>query len=225
MKHPMLVKTYCLRSDRAVRAAPPPCGDTLLYRVLRHIPTDSVTAEQAGTAMAPGAEHIGAVLECTFADAGEQARAVDTPAWRAVEAALHASEELLFALDSAANVPIAPRGAARDGGFRRWMLLKRAAPAADAFRDAWFGRHAQLVSRLPGVDGYCQHLVAARFDARLAPVPHEALQVDGIAALCFADEAAMLASYASPARVPLRDDGLALLAGNVTLLVQGERLA
>lgn len=220
----MLVKTYCLRSDRAVRAAPPPSHDALLYRVLRHIPTDSVRAEQAGTAMAPGADRIGAVLECAFADAATQERAAADPVWRAFEVALREAGELVFALDTLSKVPIAPRGAARDGGFRRWMLLKRAAPDAGAFRDAWFGRHAQLVSALPRVDGYSQNLVVARFDARLAPVPRDALQVDGIAALCFADEAAMLDAYASPARLPLRDDGRALLAGNVTLLVQGERI-
>jgi hypothetical protein len=146
------------------------------------------------------------------------------PQWQAFEASLIGSGELLFGFESHANVPIAPVRGAVNGGFRRWMLLKRAADGVDAFRQAWFGRHAQLVQRLPHVEGYVQQLVTAHQGADGAPVPYDQLQVDGIAQLCYADEAAMGASYASEARLPLRDDGLALLAGNITYLVQGERL-
>src|SRR6478609_3130240 len=87
----MLVKTYCLAGTAALRAAPPLASGVLLHRVLRRIPTDSVTAEQAQRAIAPGAERLQAVLECSFADAAACAR----PEWRTFEAALAASGDLL----------------------------------------------------------------------------------------------------------------------------------
>jgi len=77
------------------------------------------------------------------------------------------------------------------------------------------------VRELPQLDGYVQGLVSARYDAAGAPVDYAAMPIDGIAEVCFADEAAMNASYASDARLPLRDDGRELMARVSTLLVQG----
>ena len=223
----MLTHILCLAGDAAVRGALPrlPQARSQRYRVLRHIPTDSVTPEQASRPIAPGAERIHTILEFAFADAAAQAEARAGAAWRAFEAALAESGERLFAFDTVSNIPIEPVRDAVAGGFRRWMLLRRAAARPEAFRDAWFGRHAQLVKRLPRVDGYLQQLVTARFGSDGQAVGEDRLGVDGIAELCFADEAAMAAAYASDARLPLRDDGRALLAGNVTLLVQGSPVA
>jgi len=137
-------------------------------------------------------------------------------------AAVRVAAEPLFAFHTFANVPIAPVRGAVEGGFRRWMLLRRAGPTRESFRADWFGRHADLVKHLPQVDGYVQHLVTGRYGSRGRPLDYDAAQVDGIAELCFADEAAMQASYASDARLPLRDDGRALLGGIATLLVHGE---
>jgi hypothetical protein len=220
----MLTHILCLAGDAAVRGALPrlPQARSHVYRVLRHIPTDSVTAEQASRPIAPGAERIHTIVECAFADAAVQAEAQAGEAWRAFEAALTESAERLFAFDTFSNIPIEPARGAVEGGFRRWMLLRRAAARPEAFRDAWFGRHAALVKRLPRVDGYLQQLVTARFGADGQAVGEDRLGVDGIAELCFADEAAMREAYASDARLPLRDDGRSLLAGNVTLLVQGQ---
>jgi uncharacterized protein involved in copper resistance len=78
------------------------------------------------------------------------------------------------------------------------------------------------VKELPQVDGYLQNLVSARYDAQEKPTDYAALPIDGVAQLCFADEAAMDASYTSPARLPLRDDGRELLGKITTLLVQSE---
>ncbi|MDA7418984.1 EthD domain-containing protein [Xenophilus arseniciresistens] len=220
----MQAHLLCLSGDAAVRAALPKYSPELpvhLYQVLRHIPTDSVSAEQAQRPIVPGAEGIAWIVEIGFADAPAQARVLAQPAWRDFEAALGASGERLFAFDTAPNLPIVPKGAAAAGGFRRWMLLERAAATPAAFKEGWFGRHADLVKQLPGVDGYVQHLVSESFGADGRPLGRPAICVDGIAELCFADEAAMQASYASDARLPLRDDGRALLGGIVTLLVQG----
>lgn len=191
------------------------------YDVLRHIPTDSITEEQAQRSLAPGAEATRGILECGFTDPAARALAVAGSAWRAFEAALADSGGLLFAFDVDVHAPIPPVGSSREGGFRRWMLLRRAAASADVFREAWFGRHAALVRHLPRVQGYLQQLVVARYGPAMEGLDYAAMPVDGIAELCFADEAAMAASYASDARLPLRDDGRVLLAGNVTVLVQG----
>jgi hypothetical protein len=215
----------CLAGDTALQALPRlPNAWIHLYRVLRHIPTDSVTQEQARRPIAPGAERIRAIVECSFADAAAQAEALAGAPWRAFGDALDASGEGLFAFDAEARVPVPFTRGAADGGFRRWMLLRRAAVRPSDFRDAWFGRHADLVKRLPRVDGYVQNLVTARYGPDGQATDEGSLAVDGIAELCFADEAAMLQAYASDARLPLRDDGRALLAGNVTLLVQGTRV-
>ena len=222
----MLTHILCLAGDDAVRAALPrlPDAQVHIYRVLRHIPTDSVTEEQASRPIAPGAERIRAIVEFSFADASARAEALAGAPWHAFAAALDASGERLFAFDALSNVPVPPVRGAAGGGFRRWMLLRRAAERSGDFRDAWFGRHADLVKRLPRVDGYVQNLVTARYGPDGQPTGEQDLAIDGIAELCFADEAAMLEAYASDARLPLRDDGRALLAGNVTLLVHGTRV-
>jgi hypothetical protein len=45
------------------------------------------------------------------------------------------------------------------------------------------------------------------------------ISIDGIAEVCFADEAAMDTSYAADARLPLKNDGRELNARVGTLLV------
>lgn len=207
-----------LAATRDARALLPGLRDAHVHRVLRYIATDSITAQQAQLPIAPRADEIQAIVECAFE--GDTASQQGFPR---VLAAVRGAGELLFAFETLSNVPIAPKRQAVEGGFRRWMLLRRSADTHDSFREAWFGRHARLVKELPHVDGYFQNLVAGRFDARGEPLAYDALPVDGIAQLCYADEAAMLASYASGARAPLREDGRALHSGNVTLLVEGAR--
>ena len=221
----MSTHILCLAGDAAVRAAlpRPPNAQVHIYRVLRHIPTDSVTEDQARRPIVPYAERVHTIVEFSFADAAAQAQARSGAEWRAFAAAVDESNERLFAFDVFSNIPIVPVRGAAEGGFRRWMLLRRATASADAFRDAWFGRHADLVKQLPRVHGYVQNLVTARFGPDGQAATHESLSVDGIAELCFADEDAMLGAYSTDARLPLRDDGRALLAGIVTLLVQGTR--
>jgi len=211
-----------LRAALAARAALPALRQVQVQRVLRHIPTDSVTPDQAQQDIVPRAGEIQAVLACAFADEDSRAQALASPAWSEFMAAVRVAAEPLFAFHTFANVPIAPVRGAVEGGFRRWMLLRRAGPTRESFRADWFGRHADLVKHLPQVDGYVQHLVTGRYGSRGRPLDYDAAQVDGIAELCFADEAAMQASYASDARLPLRDDGRALLGGIATLLVHGE---
>jgi len=226
----MIIRSLCLgpvADAPALRAAvqsllraTPGLSQAQSLRVLRHIPTDSVPDSKAHTGVTREADEIQAVLELYFE--GEPPAA---GAWGAFVAQLQATAPILFFLDSRPNVPIAPRAGAVSGGFRRWMLLARKAETQEQFRDAWFGRHASLVKELPQVDGYLQNLVTRRYDSGGQEVGYTALPVDGIAELCFADEAAMNASYASDARLPLRDDGRNLLGRITTLLVHGEAIS
>jgi hypothetical protein len=176
-------------------------------RALRHIPSDSVNQGTGYTGVTAEADGIGCVLELYFDDARAAAAATASPAWTAFTEQVRAAAPVLFSFDSQPNIPVTPRGAAVQGGFRRWMLLARKAETQDAFRDAWFGRHASLLRAMPHVDGYLQNLVTRRFDAQGREVGYDTLPVDGIAEICYADEAAMNASYTSEARLPLRDDG------------------
>jgi hypothetical protein len=232
---PMFIKTFCLgapareTSATALAAAAkqacasvPGLREVLVQRVLRHIPTDSVRDDRSHTGVVAEADRIACVVECGFADMQGANQARDVPAWQSLMQALQVAGEPLFTLDTQSNVPIVPTRGAVDGGFRRWMLLARKAETQEQFRDAWFGRHASLVKALPQVDGYLQNLVTARYDAQGRAAGYEALPIDGVAQLCFADEQAMNSSYASDARLPLRDDGRALLGRITTVLMQGE---
>lgn len=209
---------------QALLASTPGLRQVQLLRVLRHIPTDSVSnPAQAGAA--PGDGAIESVLELHFEDAASAQACAGRLSWSAFLMQVRSAAPVLFSFDTQPNVPIAPAGRAAEGGFRRWMLLARKADTQEQFRNAWFGRHADLVKRLPHVEGYLQNLVTRRYDADGREVAYEALPVDGIAQLCFADEAAMNAAYTSEARLPLRDDGRQLLGRITTTLVQGEVLS
>ena len=233
----MLIKTLCLalpssaaESDVALRidaaadrAVSQVSGvqQVIVNRVLRHIPTDYVDNDRAYNGVTAEADRIALTLALEFADAEAAAQAVASSAWHGFMDGVCAAATPLFTLDTVPNVPVPLRGAAVDGGFRRWLLLTRRAATPAAFRDGWFGRHASLVRHLPLLEGYVQGLVGARYDAEGAAVAYEAMPIDGIAEVCFADEAAMATSYASDARLPLRDDGRDLMDRVSTLLVQG----
>lgn len=191
-------------------------------RVVRHIPTDSVNADRKHAGVTAEADAIDSVLELHFDSEAALQGCAASLSWAACREQVNAAAAILFSLDTLSNVPIAPKGAAVHGGFRRWMLLARKAATQEQFRDAWFGRHAELVKHLPHVDGYLQNLVTARYDAQDREVDYAQMPIDGVAELCFADEAAMNASYASDARLPLRDDGRDLLGRISTILVHGE---
>jgi len=230
----MLIKTLCLAS-RAGADAPAALGaaaqaalrdlpglrQAQVNRVLRQIPTDYIDNDRPYRGVVAQADGIDVVLELWFADAGAAAQAAASAAWAALMQRVQAASDLLFALDSEPHIPVPLRHSSVDGGFRRWLLLTRKAATREAFRDAWFVRHANFVRELPLLDGYIQNLVCARYDAAGRPVPYEALPIDGIAEVCYADEAAMNTSYASPEREPLKGDGAALNARVSTLLVQG----
>lgn len=231
----MLIKTMCLAVPPADPAVPgrieraaadaakgiPGVRRAVVQRVLRHIPTDYVDNDRAYNGVTAEADRIGMTVAFEFDDAAAAQRALQDPAWGAFMAAVRVVAQPLFDLDAEPNIPVAQTGGAADGGFRRWLLLTRKATTPEAFRDGWFGRHASLVKLLPRLDGYVQGLVTARHDAEGRPVDYRAMPIDGIAEVCFADEAAMNASYADDARIALRDDGRDLMQRVSSLLVQG----
>jgi hypothetical protein len=231
----MLIKTLCLAASQPAAAAAdalermaaqalhelPGLQRAQVNRVVRHVPTDYIENDRPYGGVVAQADAIDVSVDLHFPEAAAARQAVESPAWAALIKGMQGVAQLLFALDSEPNVPVPLRDGAVDGGFRRWLLLTRKAATREDFRDAWFGRHASLVKHLPLLDGYVQNLVMARYDAAGQPVAHDNLPIDGIAEVCFADEAAMNMSYASDARLPLRDDGRELAARVSTLLVHG----
>jgi hypothetical protein len=232
----MFVKTLCLAAslplpdtvaslELAARHAlrdVPGLRQAQVNRVVRHVPTDYIANDRPYRGVVAQADDIDATIDLHFDDAPAARIAIDSSAWGALTKNVQQSARLLFALDSEPNLPVPLQGGAVDGGFRRWLLLTRKAATREGFRDAWFGRHASLVRHLPMLDGYVQNLVSARYDAEGRPADYDALPIDGVAEVCFADEAAMNASYASDARLPLKDDGRDLNARVSTVLVQGK---
>lgn len=232
----MFVKTLCLAAslplpdtvaslELAARHAlrdVPGLRQAQVNRVVRHVPTDYIANDRPYRGVVAQADDIDATIDLHFDDAPAARIAIDSSAWGALTKNVQQSARLLFALDSEPNLPVPLQGGAVDGGFRRWLLLTRKAATREGFRDAWFGRHASLVRHLPMLDGYVQNLVSARYDAEGRPADYDALPIDGVAEVCFTDEAAMNASYASDARLPLKDDGRDLNARVSTVLVQGK---
>ncbi|VTU34821.1 EthD protein [Variovorax sp. PBS-H4] len=231
----MLIKTLCLAASQPAPAAAdliermavkalrevPGLQQAQVNRVLRHVPTDYIENDRPYSGVVAQADGIDVSVDLHFADATAARQAVESSAWATLMKDIQGVAGVLFALDSEPNVPVALRHGAVNGGFRRWLLLTRKAATREDFRHAWFGRHASLVRNLPLLDGYVQNLVTARYDAAGQPVAYESLPIDGIAEVCFADEAAMNTSYASDARLPLKDDGRELAARVSTVLVQG----
>ncbi|SFP25677.1 EthD domain-containing protein [Variovorax sp. 770b2] len=234
----MLTRTLCLAVPAPIAQAVPALEAAaaqalrelpglqrvLVNRVVRQIPTDYIANDRPYAGVVAEADDITATLALQFEGAAAARAALGGAEGSAFLARVRAAGRVLFMLDSEANVPVALTGSAVQGGFRRWLLLTRNAPTIEGFRDAWFERHASLVKHLPLLEGYVQNLVTARYDASGAPVGHEALPIDGVAEVCYADEEAMNRSYASDARLPLKDDGAALNKRVSTLLVQGRVL-
>lgn len=232
----MSMKTVCLAAlrpvpevtetvERAARehlAGLPGVQHIGLHRVVRHVPTDYIANDRPYGGVVAEADDIGAILDLHVPSAAAGAELVASPAWQNFLLVIAPVARPLFSLDSNANIPVPLRAGSVKGGFRRWLLLTRKAPTVSAFREAWFVRHANLVKHLPRLDGYVQNLVSARYNAQGKPVPYEELPIDGIAEVCYADEAAMVESYASDARLPLRDDGAELNARVSTILVDGQ---
>lgn len=234
----MTLKTLCLATqeagDEAISAIEEAARKHLLglagvqqiglNRVVRHVPTDYIANDKPYCGVVAEADHIGVVLDVHLANHAAAEDAVGGLAWRDFLSAIAPLAQPLFSLDSEANIPVPLRAASAQGGFRRWLLLTRKAATPEQFREDWFGRHASLVKHLPQLDGYVQNLVSVRYNAAGEAVPYAALPIDGIAEVCYADEAAMLASYATDARLPLRDDGALLNARVSTVLVNGRLL-
>lgn len=192
-----------------------------LHSVVRHVPTDYIANDRSYGGVVAEADDIGAILDLHVSSPAAGAELVASQAWQNFLLAIAPVARPLFSLDSEANIPVPLRAGSVKGGFRRWLLLTRKAPTIDAFREAWFVRHANLVKHLPRLDGYVQNLVSGRYNAQGKPAPYAELPIDGIAEVCYADEAAMVESYASDARLPLRDDGAELNARVSTILVEG----
>lgn len=194
--------------------------ETRIQHVVAHISSDSLEPSKTPAEVIPEETRITFFLELVFDDAADPSEDI----WQPLIDVACLRGALLFSLDAFSNVPVPLSNQASRGGFRRIMLLRRAAPDMASFRDAWFGRHAELVTRLPCIEGYAQDLTLTRRDADGRVLSYEECGVDGIAQICYAGEDAMAASYKAPERGPLRDDGRRLLARVSTMLTQSKVL-
>src|SRR5690606_23226244 len=118
---------------------------------------------------------IGLTLEWHFDDPAAARAAQASPVWEGLLKEVGAAAPVLFSLEAEPHLAVPLTEVGKNGGFRRWLLLKRNAPTQEGFRDAWFGRHASLVRHLPRLEGYVQNLVTARYDANGQPAAYEAL--------------------------------------------------
>jgi uncharacterized protein (TIGR02118 family) len=74
---------------------------------------------------------------------------------------------------------------------KRMTLVKRSpATSPDSFRQLWFGTHAGLASKLPGLRGLTLNFITQRWLQRGIPARYEDVPIDGIAELWFDDVAA-----------------------------------
>ncbi len=234
----MFMKTICMRTldgaddpAGAIAAAArqalrelPGLEGAQVKRVVRQIPTDYITNNLPYNGVTAEADQVNAILDLHFTNSATAQAATGHGAWGTLMGAVRKVAQPLFTLDTEPNVVIAPRGSAVQAGVRRWLLLTRKAPTIEAFRHGWFVRHAELVCRLPLLEGYVQNMVVERRDAHGQPVARERMPIDGIAELCYASEADMEASYSSEERAPLRDDGAELNARVSTILVEAQTI-
>ena len=105
---------------------------------------------------------------------------------------------------------------------RMTLLVRKHDLSLAQFRTYWHEHHARIVERMPGVSGYVQNpviecLTKGEGDAR-------PFTFDGVVELWFADEAAKVAAFDSPAAKSLPDDELNFMRGITIFAVEETEL-
>jgi uncharacterized protein (TIGR02118 family) len=105
--------------------------------------------------------------------------------------------------------------------IKRMSTLKRRADVStEDFKAQWFDVHSVLVKRLPQVKGYTQNLIFDRSQGRGRPAKYEALPIDGIVELWFADVDSLNAGFTSDAGRTLMTHATEFIAEISTFLVE-----
>lgn len=99
--------------------------------------------------------------------------------------------------------------------IKRMSFLSRAEGVSTArFQEEWWGKHSELVKKMPGYVGYAQNLVIDRI-INGKHVPYEEIPIDGLVEFWFKDMAGFEECYASEEFALTAAHGKTFL-GNVT---------
>ncbi|ACY83811.1 EthD family reductase [Edwardsiella piscicida] len=110
-------------------------------------------------------------------------------------------------------------------GIKRITFLRRRPEiSAEQFQNAWFGPHAEMVKRMPGVIGYNQNIILDRLVDGVS-APYDDYPYDGVVELWFADLASLEASFASPTYAQIAAHGQTFIASMTTFLVETAPIA
>ncbi|WP_226553828.1 EthD domain-containing protein [Celeribacter naphthalenivorans] len=85
---------------------------------------------------------------------------------------------------------VVPRPTVDDGPVKKRISLLKRRPdvTPEQFKEEWLGKHAELVSKWPGVLGYNQNLVIDRYATMAETTDYDAVPVDGLVEFWFRTE-------------------------------------
>jgi len=109
---------------------------------------------------------------------------------------------------------------------KRMSILKRHPNlSAEDFRREWLERHAELVSKWPGVLGYTQNLVVDRYSAMAETAAYEAVPVDGIVEFWFRSKDDVAALFKSEQVAKTQEHAHQFIAEITTYFVETVKIA
>ena len=147
----------------------------------------------------PGSWHPDGFSQIWFDDEAAMRAALAAPAYAANAADIPTfiGDFKLLVCTPQVDVELAPvSGLLRK---RVSLLTRRPGISAEAFRDEWLGRHAEIVRNIPAIAGYTQNLVIRRGPDPDENLPYTALPIDGVAELWFRSTDELREGLYSPA--------------------------
>ena len=157
-----------------------------------------VDRSQKGIDYKRGAVEVDGISQLFFSDLAAMRGSVDAQALKTLaDDEAHFVGDLIL-LTAVQNTVVAPP---TKGRFVKRMSLLRKRPdvSLEEFQAQWFGMHAVLVQRIPGLLGYRQNLVIDRRKNRFADDEDAAqIPIDGVVELWFEDNDAIDRGFGSP---------------------------
>jgi uncharacterized protein (TIGR02118 family) len=100
------------------------------------------------------------------------------------------------------------------------LLRRRPDVSPERFAHEWRAVHGPLAGAMPGVLGYRQNLVTGRQSPKGTDVGYDALPIDGVVELWFADPDTLNAAFASPHGQETMAHALEFIGEITTFLVE-----
>ncbi len=145
-----------------------------------------------------GSVEVDGISQLFFSDLSAMRRSIDAQTLKALaDDEAHFVGDLIL-LTALQNTVVAPP---TEGRFVKRMsfLRKRPEISFEEFQTQWFGLHATLVKRIPGLLGYRQNLVVDRRKNRFADDEDTTqIPIDGVVELWFEDSEAIDRGFRSP---------------------------